>query len=321
MDVIRMRIVNVNPVDTGGQVARLSGMINEHTKHESRGFVKGLNYIRYPTDVLYKPGWKVMPGWIKQYWATADVIHVHNKYVYAKGWSRPNPKAGWVMHQHGRMPTKVRPARFREDKNRRAVRVVSTINLLPYVNDNVKRWFPTPVDLPYMTTVRKEFRKDHDTIRIIHSPTQRKLKHTDLFIKTASRLREKHRNIEIVLVERKTYERVQQIRANTDICFDQLLLQYGSNGIEAMAMGIPVIAGCVGAQGTSDRIRDITGVCPYINATEKNLYDKLETLILDESLRKEYGRIGYDYVRKWHSPPYVTNLAVKTYKEAIDLRK
>lgn len=316
-----MKIINVNSADTGGQTERLSRMINREYKgiHESKGFVRGLNYINYPTDVLYTGKLKNLPMDIRKYWASADIVHMHNRWNRHTMWSKMKPDIGRIFHQHGRS---VKPLEELQtfDRKKQLIRVVSTLNLLRFVRDDPNRWFPTPVDLPFLQRMKKKYYVEHEPIFIMHSPTQRHLKHTDLFLDVMVKLKEKY-NVKEVLVERKTYHQTQVVRASADIIYDQLLLQHGSNGLEGMSMSIPIVAGCIGAKNTPERIRNICGKLPFVEATEETLYNVLEQLILDEGMRKEYGKIGLDYVKKWHIPPYVTDLAIKTYKEAIEMRK
>lgn len=316
-----MKIVNVNRPDTGGQCYRLSIAINETYKgiHESRAFVGSKTYRKYPTDIQWKDSFsESMPKWITTYWATADVIHAHAFWQRARDWPEFNPKAGKILHQHGRFGSHTTPKMLQDrDKKNRAIRVVSSFNLLRYVNGNIDRWFPIPINLRMMNRIQRQCRQNHESVRIVHSPTNRGLKHTELFIHTCKQLRKKYPFVQMVLIENTPWIECLKIRSNSDICFDQLLLQYGSSGLESMAFGHPVVAGC--SDEIAEMIADKIGYLPFIRATPKTLFTVLEQLIVDKELCQKYGTIGKQYVEQWHSHEVTAKIAIRTYEEAINM--
>jgi hypothetical protein len=316
-----LKIINVNSPDTGGQCYRLSTAINETYKgiHESRAFVGGVTYRKYPTDVLWNNSFsKSMPTWITTYWATADIIHAHAFWRRTRRWPKVNPKAGKILHQHGRFGSHTTPKMLQtQDRKNKAIRVVSSFNLLRYVNGNIDRWFPIPINLKMTRRIQRQCRDEHESVRIVHSPTNRGLKHTDLFIRTCKQLRRRYPSVQVVLIENKPWIECLKIRSNCDICFDQLLLQYGSSGLESMVFGHPVVAGC--SDKIAEMIVDKIGYLPFVRATPKTLFNVLEQLIVDIELRKKYGAIGRQYVKQWHSHETVAKIAIKTYEEAINM--
>jgi len=314
-----MKIVNINSTDTGGQCWRLSSAINKvyNGIHKSRWFLKETNYLQYPVDVLWKENNKYAL-WVAKFFETADVVHVHANWRRASGWFSFKERIGKIVHQHGRMGDDFKyqiPEILEKDKGAKQIRVVSTINLLAYVEFDLNRWFPTPIDMDWLSIIKRKNREPHDTIRIIHSPTMRKLKDTDLFISVMGQLQKKYDFVEMILVEGVSNVECLIKKAKCDICFDQILLQHGTSGLESMAMGQPVVAGC--NYEVAGMIKEVVGYLPFIRASENDLYEVLESLILSQQERLRWGKIGYDYVKKWHSFEYTAAHAIKTYEESI----
>ena len=182
-----------------------------------------------------------------------------------------------------------------------------------WVNNDTSRWLPSPMNLKMFEEIKKKYYEPHDTIRIIHSPTLKKLKHTDLFLEIMGRIMKKHDNVELVMVEGKTNAECLKIKASCDICYDQLLLQYGTNALESWALGIPCIVG----SPFKKQIKDTVGYIPYYEATESTLYDAIEELVVNEKKRRDYAELGMKYVKEFHDYPVVAERAIKIYERAL----
>ena len=138
-----------------------------------------------------------------------------------------------------------------------------------------------------------------DCIRIVHSPTNRKFKGTDLIISVIEKIK-KEKNIEFVLLENLPRNEVLQKKKNCDICIDQVGgtmggTGYGKAGIETLGMGIPTIT------NMTDDYNNWLPENPFTVANnEKQLYEKLFELIENKSLREELGLKGKSWVTKYH---------------------
>jgi glycosyltransferase involved in cell wall biosynthesis len=323
-----VKICNVNNRDTGNQCYRLSKAINETFPevHESHAFIMTRGYTQFPVDVQYRGEWarKKFPKWIREFWEGADVVHRHGRWHRGNGWPAPKKKdVGKILHQHGRWdPSTTLASIEAEDQQRRQIRVVSTISLLPWVRYNPERWFPTPIDLDRLDTIKEKYGEKpeewKEKIVVSHSPTLRRLKNTEHFLRMMKRIKARNPKVELLLIERKTYANCLVTKACADICFDQLLLQHGTNGLEAMAFGQPVVAGSIRHKWVLPKIKEICGWIPFVNATERTLMGVLEELINEPELRKWWGLVGRAYVEKWHSHEFTAKRAIKTYEEAIE---
>jgi len=308
-----MNIVNVTDGDTGHQSYLLSKAINEHTPHCSLSCTRK-QYFDWPHDVLWREEWRGrVPEWIRAFWARADVLHIH-KYRRTSYWASYPDTAGVVIHQHGRHPNN-QDDLLALDARRGAVRVVSTLNLLEAVDWDIERWFPRPIDLLPPREVRRS-----GTVRVIHCPTVRARKQTAELLEVVGSLQQAGHDIEVEVVEGVSHLECMVRKARADILFDQLNPSYGTNALEAWAMGIPAVV------GMSDRLHEFVerafGYAPYVRAcAAEELYAALERLIVDVDYRAGMGRVGREYVAEWHAPKRAAEIAVRTYRHAIEVQK
>lgn len=305
-----MQIVNVTTGDTGNQSYLLSQAINETTPHRSRSFVRS-SYFEWPMDVRWRPEWDgSLPDWIQAYWQEADVVHLHNRWQRAKYWAG-SPNAAWIVHQHGRWPDRKRfDLELAIDEERGAIRVVSTPNLLPYVDWRLDRWFPRPV-----TPILPPRARWNSPLHIVHAPTVKAVKQTSVFVEVADELTETH-GITYDIVTQTPHLECMVRKARADVLFDQLSPGFGTNALEAWAIGIPAIAGV--CDELHDFISAEVGEPPYVRAqTKDELREALLRLIEDADYRKRMAAVGNHYVRRWHDPSVCANIAIRTYKEAI----
>lgn len=152
-------------------------------------------------------------------------------------------------------------------------------------------------------------------IRIAHAPTNRQVKSTDLLIKAVDRLKAEGFDVELDLIERRSWAECLGRKATADIYFDQVGLGYGNNAIEAWAMGIPVIAGA--SDPVLDEMERRFGELPFYHATLETIYDALKELVEDPKLRERYGRLGYQYAKQWHDGPIVVDRLKAIYSKAV----
>lgn len=330
-----MKIVNAVRADTGGHAIRLSHAINSLYKgeHTSRAFTSGLNYGRIPFDILYKNEWKGnhFPDEVIDIWEAADIYHLHNSRYWVRKWplSRINPKSGVIMQSHGRPPLVVNEDVLAErQKVEKFVRVVSTPGLLYrifgydryYAENKADHWFPIPINISAMKRLRRHKRKKDGIIRVVHAPTVNK--NTKEFLEVMKLIEQKYKNVQTIVIRKQTQVNAINLKAVGAIHFNALRHGMGSNVFECMAMGIPSITGNWDPR-YPNLIKELhpDHVLPYINVTKKeDLFEAIERLIVDESLRRELAIAGMVWVEKYHTFKYTAELAIKTYKEAIALR-
>ncbi len=165
-----------------------------------------------------------------------------------------------------------------------------------------------PSELP----VKKE-RMD-EAIKIVHSPTNRKYKGTELIISVIDKIK-KERKIEFLLLENIDRQRLLDIKSECDISIDQVGgtmggTGYGKAGLETLAMGIPTITNM-----TKD-YADWLPENPFVIANNfEELYKVLIELIDNQHYRIEKGKLGIEWVNKYHSYESVNKNLMKLYRE------
>jgi hypothetical protein len=158
-------------------------------------------------------------------------------------------------------------------------------------------------------TVRK---LENERLRIVHSPTSRVMKGTELIIPVIDAVK-KVRNIEFVLIENTRHDEVLRIKGTCDIAIEQVGnfggTGYGRNSLETLALGIPTIT-----EMTPDYVAWLSEN-PFVLATPDTLYKKLLELIDSPSLRSEKSTFGRQWVEKYHSYEAVHNRLMDLYRE------
>lgn len=153
-----------------------------------------------------------------------------------------------------------------------------------------------------------------DEIKIVHSPTNRKYKGTDIIISVIEKIK-RERKVEFLLIENVDRNKLLEIKSDCDISIDQVGgtmggTGYGKAGLETLAMGIPTIT------NMTKEYEDWLPENPFVVANNADeLYKSLIELIDDESLRNEKGLNGKDWVKKYHSFESVNENLMNLYRE------
>ena len=167
---------------------------------------------------------------------------------------------------------------------------------------------------PYDTSelpTRKD--RTNEAIKIIHSPTNRKYKGTELIISVIDKIK-KERNIEFLLMENVDRKKLLEIKSECDISIDQVGgtmggTGYGKAGLETLAMGIPTITNM-----TKDYQKWLPEN-PFVVANDfDELYKSLIELIDNENYRIENGKKGIEWVSRYHSFENVNKELKRLYK-------
>lgn len=306
-----MNILHLHPgPDTGGTSVRAKAAL-EATGDEVRVFTKVDHAFGYP----------VAEPWddarVSESFDWCDVVIVHNDpSLYtrvAQGRRRP-----LVIHHHGsrfrRNPRHI----WRDGESVGAVQVVSTIDLLTSVpNEGRGRayWMPQVVELDRMAAIRAaNAPAPGGTIRVAHAPTNRMIKGT-MYLQRA--VRKLGGEVELVLIRHKLWLRCLEMKATSDFYFDQHLLGYGNNALEAWGMGMPVIAGA--SDLILDRMRCEFGrTLPfYVMGPPGSLHDDIGAMARSATLREEWAGRGMEHVLRYHTGAAVAARAHDIYERAM----
>lgn len=139
----------------------------------------------------------------------------------------------------------------------------------------------------------------NDIVTVVHSPTNRKYKGTDLIISVIDKIK-LQKKINFILMENKPRNEVLKAKSMCDIAIDQVGgfmggTGYGKAGLESLAMGIPTVTNMTG---------EYAGWLPgnpFVVANNENeLYNKLIELIENKDLREQIGNNGKKWVNEYH---------------------
>jgi hypothetical protein len=290
-----VKIVNYSHgADTGGQSWRIKDAFDKHSEMQYRSIVRNRNYIMYPRDLAHR---YAIPEMRK-----ADVLHVNDSFQGLGGYhTKP-----LVVHFHGTKFRNNTSKLLGEMRNLGALGLVSTLDLV--VAEDLA-WLPTPHDVQWLRSLRAPI--DDGVYRIGHAPTSRAVKSTEHLIAAVERLA-KEMPVELVLSERLTWEATLARKATVDVFFDQVLLGYGNNAVEAWGMGIPVICGA--QPNTLSDMWNLFGELPFYQATEETIYEAIRALA-DPEIRQEWADRGTRFVERFHDYPVVVEVLEGIYRQ------
>ena len=303
-----MRILNYAVgYDTGGQGIRIKQGCDRYSEHEYRQVARRISYIQYPVDADPSQA-QALGDW-------ADVVHVSHRIPPFRRRDRLVDRIGegkpLVVHHHGTAFRRDHAVRLAEARRARATLVVSTVDLLDYAPEGI--WLPAPYDLEWLATFRNH--RDDGVFRVGHTPTARGIKSTEKLVEAVHRLAS-DLPVELVLGERVPWTKAITLKGVCDVYFDQVILGYGNNAIEAWGMGIPVVAGA--APDTLARMADMFGTIPFYRADDSvdSIYTALRELAEPEA-RAYWGKVGAEHAHRFHREQVVVGLLEQVYTETL----
>ena len=161
-----------------------------------------------------------------------------------------------------------------------------------------------------------------EPLRVLHAPSHRAVKGTDLILSALDELKRQGFEFELLLVEGMSNEKARQVYVRADILVDQLFAGwYGGLAVELMALGKPVIA----------YIRDddlgyidplMRRELPIAQATPNTITDVLRRIM--ETPRQDlvaWGRRSREFVERWHDPIRIAEKTLLDYEQALNNKK
>lgn len=303
----------IGKIDPGGVVARLQEASTKYavglhirSAHKHEQYFAFANDLRWGHDAPSRDNHEV-----RLLAKHADVIHLNNSEVGAVQLGLM--RKPMLLHHHGSL-FRSNPQRMLDmARMRKMVQAVSTVDLQK--PDPAKlHWLPTAYDIDGLGQWTRQ-RRERDTVRVVHCPTNRELKRTDLIIAAVDQLRAEGAPVELIIVEHVTNAEAMAIKATADIVYDQIMFGYGCNAVEAWGMGIPVISGA--DEWTTKRMRELWGGLPYEHATATTLKKVLKRLVLSADARAEAAARGMAHARKYHDERPALTILAELYHDAI----
>jgi len=145
-------------------------------------------------------------------------------------------------------------------------------------------------------------------IKIVHAPSFRKIKGTEIIVKVINDLKRKY-DFEFILLQNTPNRKLLEILTEADIIIDQILLgTYGIFSIESMACGKPVIC-YINNYYRKMYPKDL----PIISANPDNIREILEDLIKDGKKREKIGIKSRKFVENYHNAERVVGKLINIY--------
>jgi glycosyltransferase involved in cell wall biosynthesis/SAM-dependent methyltransferase len=156
------------------------------------------------------------------------------------------------------------------------------------------------------------------TIIVAHAPQSEHVyekKGTPQVIAAVEQLKSEGLKVELNLIKNMPRHKAIEQYGQADIFVDQLHAgSYGSAAIEAMALGIPVLA-C-----NNSVHAHLAPGCPVVHVDSVNITDRLREVSKDAELRKELGLRCHAWRREFHSTKKVADHLLRIYQEDMGLR-
>jgi len=314
-----MRVLILSPVDTGGQGYRIAKGFQRTTDWTVDAVNSAHGSLYYPEQYPLRPTERMALA--RKLYAQADVIHLRNNFSMRKAFDSGDQKPT-ILHHHGTHFRANHAGVSGQARAIGAVQVASTLDLTLLERD--VEWVPSPYDLTELA-MQGLMRKPSDRIRIAHFPTSAKVKSTARFMAAVERLGERY-PIEVITnvvrgkVRQMHWADVMAAKAQADIYFDQVILGYGNNAIEAWGMCIPVVAGVQDPKVRALMVERF-GTLPFMEANEGTIEEALEALITSHEARAEYRAKGTAHVETFHDDATVVAQLSDIYRNAPPTRK
>lgn len=292
-----MKILIACKQDIGGQGIGLKKAITEHTPHECRVIREENNYINYEKDIETTDlaVWNEMIEW-------ADVVHVQER---KKFFHRIRSRKPVVWSLHGSCYRWGQPKQINTLLDGYQIPIlVSTLDLQLLRPDAT--WLPLPLD----TNALRRYRDPSKTFLVLQTTTA-----------THKGTIPDHLGEGVVtkIVKGVTHEQALTEKGKAWAVVDQVgrwALGIGSSGLEAMAMGIPVLSQA--SEGILDHLRHVWGRLPFIPTTPETLLDHVDALRGNPQSRQRWAERGYEHIAKFHTPAKVAGAAIAAYEKALE---
>jgi len=285
-----VNVLIITDIDVACQFYYLYRGLNAFTPFKARYISLQKTYLNYPTDITPAKGMEQ---------EISDLIDACDFFIFGRGFYEfrfhpfnnrlnRNNHLVWVLGSEARLFA----SRFLYAWLRRDTMIVSNIDYSCSSNIGF-----SVQHLPIMINPEEipEKQPPQDgKIRIAHTPTNRQLKQTDIFLKAVESLEKKY-PVEAVLVEGKPWRECLQLKRTAEIVYDQMARgSYGMSAVESMVMKQAVVG------RLNNWVRSIHPDCPVIDATPETLKARLESLLKREDLLRETQAKGRRFAEKVH---------------------
>lgn len=295
--------------DIGGVAAAIVRAFQRHGDEWNVTSMRGSNnYIDYPEINQWRPEQFV------ELYEQADLIHGMERLTNVETAIGRRLDKPAVLHHHG-SEFRDRPRYYGDWAGSRNIPMIcSTVDLTRLYSGTT--WMPNPIPMGWLAWFRSQYQPpaDERPYRIGHMPTQRHMKGTDVFLAAMDDCAD----VMPLMCEWQPWSTSLVTKAKCHAYFDQLLFGFGLSALEAWAMGLPVMTGCVD-RGTIQAMLDHWGRIPFIEVrTQGDIADNANRLAVDPAYHDHWARVGNDFVREFHDERVVVEKLKALWGQTID---
>lgn len=184
---------------------------------------------------------------------------------------------------------------------------VASVNSLDYVPDAT--YLPRVIDMQAWPA-RPERR--HARPVVVHAPTRRATKGTELVLRALADLAAEGLDFELRLLEGVPHDQVRTALADADILVDNVIAgSYGIVSLEALASGVVAVA------NLSPRVMETHPDTPVVHADPLTMREVLRRLLTDEPERRRLAALGRPWVSRVHGADSVAARLVEAYRAPV----
>ena len=155
-------------------------------------------------------------------------------------------------------------------------------------------------------------------LRIVHAPSHRKVKGTDLILAALDRLKAQGFDFELLLVEGMSNAEARKVYECSDVLIDQLFAGwYGGLAVELMALGKPVLV-YIRDEDLQFIPPEMKADLPFLQVTPDTVESALKQLL--EMPRVDLvalARKSRAFVERWHDPLAIAATIKTDYERAL----
>lgn len=251
-------------------------------------------------------------GLVAEMTQSADAIHVHMDYKVLDEGVRRWPDRSrqlLVRHYHGSDAVDTVAPKFIEnqiDNDLGAVQIGARLYHNRY-SPNMQ-WLPIPVPVLDYQELRRRFfvpieEREKKRFRLCHSPTHWRLKGTVALECVIQDLDAEGLPVDLVMIKDMRHGDALAVKASCDATFDSFWLGMQGSGLEAAAMGQPVLAG---DPLVVEDYAKIDMACPYtFTKGSDELKDTIRRLVNEPEFVASEGARVAKYTSEYHDYPVV----------------
>lgn len=245
-----------------------------------------------------------------------DIVHMHSG-IALKRIDIPAIKRllrkPLVVHYHG-SETRMGYGMYRQGLA--DAKIVATPDLL--------QWHPEAIYVPIPQTPLEYHYEFDGRLKVLHAPTDRRLKGTDLILEAIDKTKEEGVPFDFTLVEGATHEELLERFRHNNVYIDRVIAEVDGKPIETMGVA-PLEAMSTGnavIMHINDQYLPFYEGGPVINVrpTVQSLVSSLRELTARPEGIRELGEKGAKYVAETRDPKVIAQMCLDIYEQVLARR-